>query len=300
MRPTRYFLFAMMILAIVVLKTGCIVVGPFGGGGGANFRATRVVTVFDPTSPVPVVVETQNGAINVHKSDGRHVTVTSNLRAKTLERRDLARIVTDRRLDGTLFITVEWPGGRPLSNEGCSFEISLPSTASITATSRNGAITLASLAGPAKLDTSNGAISVSDHAGSVQAQTSNGSVTLRHVAGDALARTSNGRVEITGVDGRTTARTSNGAVKVQLSERSAGPVEIGTSNGAVDITLSKAFAGQLDLSTSNGSLNYKTGPAVRSISATKNHASLAIGDSPAASNSKISTSNGSIDLRFAQ
>ena len=292
-RSTNFFFFVIALVSLaILLHNGCVI----GDSLPAKFHQTRNTTV--PGEKIGAVrVETQNGAIVVRKGAGAQTTVVAELRAETQERLDQVRVIAERKEDGGLHVAVAWPGGSPRNNESCSFDVTVPSSSSMTANTSNGSIELVSLDGPARLETSNGAVHVTGHHGTVRVSTSNGAVVLQDVTGDADVTTSTGRVEATAVTGSVSAHTSNGSVKLVLSGAARGPIDIGTSNGAVDLTLSKSFAGRLSLSTTNGHLSYGTIPSVHEVSADRDHVSMAVGDNSASST--VSTTNGSIDLRFA-
>lgn len=296
MRPTRHFYFLAALAGLVVLsKVGCVSVGG-GWGSGPRFEETRTVTVPAARS---VEVRTENGAVTVRRGESPDAVVTARLVARTKERLAEARVVVERQGEAGMLVTVAWPGGRALSNEACAFEIVVPAgTEKVDVTTSNGAVSLVSLSGQARVRTSNGRVEVTGHRGPVDAQTSNGAIGLSDVVGDVAAETSNGRVEMDGVAGRVIARTSNGAVRLVLSPGAAGPVEVGTTNGAVNVTVPKAFEGRFSLATSNGAVSYPSGPTVHDVTAGKTHAAFAIGAK--GEESKLTTSNGAIEVRIAE
>jgi hypothetical protein len=296
MRPTRHFYFlAALVSSMVLLKVGCVSVGG-GWGSGPRFEETRTVTVPAARS---LDVRTDNGEVTIRRGESPDAVVTARLAARTKERLAETRVVVERQGDGGLLVTVAWPGGRALSNEACAFDIVVPSgTEKVDVTTSNGAVSLVSLSGQAHLRTSNGRIEVTGHRGAVDAQTSNGAIGLSDVVGDVDASTSNGRVEMDAVAGRVVARTSNGAVRVALAQGATGPLELGTTNGAVDVTLPKGFEGRFSLATSNGAVHYPSGAAVHDVTAGKTHAAFAIGGT--GQDSKVTTSNGAIEVRIAE
>jgi hypothetical protein len=297
MRPTRYFYFLAAIVTLAVLGklNGCVAVNLGGGSPAARFEETRALTA--PAASA-VVVRTQNGFIALRRGTSPDTAVTATLRAQTKERLAAARVVADRQPDGALLLAVEWPGGRPLGSEACSFDVTLAAvTDAVTADTTNGAITLASLSGPARLHTTNGRVAVDDHRGDVTAVTTNGAVVLTRVTGDADAHTTNGAVELRDVGGRATAHTTNGRVTVALAG-GAGPVDVCTTNGSADVTLPKSFAGRLSLATSNGAIRYPAAaPTLHDLSRSRTSASFSLGDN--AASSTVQTTNGSIDVRLA-
>jgi hypothetical protein len=296
MRPTRHFYFLVVLAGVLVLsRAGCVSVGG-GWGSGPRYEETRTVTVPGTRA---LDVRTENGAVTVRRGDSPETVVTAHLVARSKDRLAAARVVAERQGDAGLLVTVAWPGGRALSDEGCSFEVVVPGvTEKVDVATSNGAASLVSLSGQARVRTSNGRIEVTGHRGAVDAQTSNGAIGVSDVAGDVDASTTNGRVEMNGVAGRVVARTSNGAVRVALAPGAAGPVEVGTTNGAVDVTLPRGFEGRFSLATTNGSVRYPSGPAVHDVVAGKTHAAFAIGGK--GGESRVTTSNGAIVVRLPE
>jgi DUF4097 and DUF4098 domain-containing protein YvlB len=234
----------------------------------------------------------------MRRADRADTAVTAHLALSSRERLDAARVRADLQNDGTLLVHVEWPGGQPRDDESCSFELTVPksTTNGVTVKTSNGAIDLADLAGPARLDTSNGRIAVAAHAGGVHAATSNGAIELSNITGSADARTSNGAITLRGIAARAIAHTSNGRVLVTLAANNASAIDVQTSNGSADVTLPANYAGRMSISTSNGSIYFPKDRPLRILDFDKQHVSFQIGDSSVASS--VSTSNGSVDVRM--
>lgn len=296
MRPTRYFYILVVLGGMVLLsKAGCISVDMIGGNS-ASFRETR--TTNGPAGR-RIEVRTQDGAVSIRRGEGSEMTVTSHLAAMSQERLDKTQVAIEQQRDGGVLVTVHWAGGHPLIGEGCGFEIVVPAeTDGVNVDTSNGAITLASLSGTAHLGTSNGEVTVTDHHGKVGVDTSNGAIVLSRVVGDVNVDTSNGKIEMSDVAGRISAGSSNGSVTVGLAEGSAGPVDVETSNASVTVGLPSSYAGRFSLSTSNGSVHCPQGERVHDVEVDRNDGSFAVGSSNV--KSTVRTSNGSIDVRFAQ
>jgi hypothetical protein len=297
---------AFVLATVFVLgSAGCIVIG---GSPEPQFRETRTSTL----PPVAAIeVKSSNGGIVVRRAQptthpaasptinsASQTIVTANVAARTAERLAGTRVVSEVQPDGTLLISVAWPNNKPLSNESCSFDITVPSDMrSIRCNTSNGEIRMTQLAGEANIGTSNGKIVVEDHVGVVRASTSNGAVTLKRVTGDVDVHTSNGAVDLSEIGGAVEAHTSNGRVDLALATQATRSVNVRTSNGAVNVTLPASYAGRVDVSTGNGAIRFPGGPSVRSFSTSRNHASFTIGEGSATST--IVTSNGDVDLKMA-
>ncbi|TVQ63468.1 MAG: hypothetical protein EA379_03945 [Phycisphaerales bacterium] len=280
------------ITVLCAALTGCI------DASSARYHDTRRVEVAHvPGSAVEV--QARNGSIEISRSSGGgaggdEVVVSAVIRARTQDRLDNTTIVIHRETsDGALRISADWPDGRVLSGESCSFVVHLPDANGVRAETTNGAIRLAGLAGEAVLTTSNGRVAVDGHDGAVSVRTSNGRVGLNDVAGATSVRTSNGRVETVNVGAPLTISTSNGRVQASLRPDAPGPIDIASSNGAVSVVVGKAFAGRLALSTSNGRVSYTDGEGTDFSGRGSLNVQVGQGETP----SRVRSSNGSIAVR---
>jgi DUF4097 and DUF4098 domain-containing protein YvlB len=290
-RRPGFLLFAAL-LTTTVITSGCGI----GNWSPADAQATKSASMPMPafsqfsgdssstttqaaTAPV-LDVKTANGAITITKADDAQITITANVKARTQERADAVKILTNLNA-GVLEVRAEWPGER-FGNEGCSFEISMPAAAGIRADTSNGRIELTGLSGDATLDSSNGAITVTRHAGPIDADTSNGSIKIMDAVDAVKAKTSNGRIVFSlapAHSGNFVATTSNGTIEGELPANFAGIVQASTSNGSVKAVGSRGQVmmsggknmnwvspssdekrSLLTLETSNGSINVRLTP----------------------------------------
>ncbi len=271
---------------------GCIIVANgYNESDAARYSEVRTLRV-PVAAGCAVNVKTRNGGVDVSASTGSEAVITATVRARTQERLDETKIVAAES-QGTLTVEVAWPGAAARSGEGCTFRIESPSPRNVTVVTSNGRITLRDTAGHAELDTSNAAVRVASHAGDVNATTSNGQIDARDVTGAVDASTSNGGIDLSNIGGRAFATTSNGHATVQLTDQSAGPVQVRTSNGGIDLGLGRAFSGELRLSTSNGRLKFDSPVMVSSFDSGKS-ATLQFGSG--GGRSSATTSNGSISV----
>lgn len=275
------------VLATLTSIAGCSTWSPL-------VKETRVLRA-EHFDVMAIDVKTRNGKITVERADVPDVQITATLKALSEQRLQGARIVADHDDRGVLMVRVEWPDGKRLSREGCSFEILTPGAYGVSLDSSNGALTIRGLEGEAVLDTSNGAVRVADHVGDVRADSSNGAITLERIDGAVYADTSNGRIRVIGVTGPVEVDTSNGAVTIELAEHSRGPIFADTSNGAVSLVVHETFEGELVLDTNNGRISIDAPSTVKHISSRRNHAVLRFSET--GPKSVVSTSNGSITVR---
>jgi len=214
---------------------GCISVSTSGCGSWSTIEGTRELSVAHQAAS-PLVVKTGNGSITLVQGGSTEVAISAQVRARTQERLDAVQIVAQRLTDGTLNLSAAWPGGKPLSNEGCAFTVTIPDVSRINAETSNGRIEVQGLAGSADLSTSNGKI-----------QTTN-------FPGEVVARTSNGSIELTDVT-KADADTSNGSISITLRADASGPVRADSSNGSITLRVGPGFNGDVIADTNNGGVS---------------------------------------------
>ncbi|MEZ5989746.1 MAG: DUF4097 family beta strand repeat-containing protein [Planctomycetota bacterium] len=220
-----------------------------------------------------LAVETDNGAIRVTPGEGTDYKVVATLRSPSEER--LARTaVRIAEADGVMRVSIDWPEGRTLSNEGCSLVIRVPAAAGL------------------QLRTSNGSIEFGGFACEAVATTSNGRISAMDLDGPAELVTSNGGIEARGIGGRLRAETSNGSIKAELRPDNAGPVTLRSSNGGITVDAS-ALAGVIMATTSNGSIDVQGADKVQRHS--EDHVEVDLGNGQ---RSVVTTSNGKIRMKF--
>ncbi len=289
--PRRTVLAAALGTGLLLLP-GCIMLG----WEDAKFTETRTLSLAHVAGRA-VDVRTENGAISVSKGQTSEVTLVAKLKATTAERLAATRIDAGRDDKGALVVRVLWPEKRK-SNEGCSFELTLPDAVGVKLDSSNGSLAIRGLGGEAVLSTSNGEIKATEHSGLVHADTSNGDIVVTSCDGEIHAETSNGGITLKDVASPVKAESSNGEITLVMLPTAVGPINLGTSNGSIDVTLSPVFAGRLTADTSNGRVTFEGLDRSRIQSHRKSSGVLVFGDNPSqASVSAIDSSNGSITVR---
>ncbi len=263
-----------IVAATAPAMVGCVTMS--GCVEQARFTGSKSLT--QPHVPGGgLVIDNNNGAVEVLPSDSGQLEVTAQVRALTQERLDAATLTTSRNDAGDLVVAVAWPEGKRHSNEAASLTVRIPDASRFDLRTSNGRITLGSLSGAAELRTSNGAIEVARFTGPIN------------------AKTTNGRIEIVGATEKVSADTSNGAINLALAPDNAGPVLLSTSNGAVTLTVGPAFKGTLEVDTSNGRISNSAPAGWWKGTARKSAATYTFGEGGAASS--IDTSNGSVTVQ---
>ena len=266
-------------LVAIVGLTGC---------ASDSFMSERSVSQSDGVDDITrLVVSSGNGAITLREDaavTGIKIDAEIRCYAATSEqaaaRSAAAVLVTDRALDGTFTIRVDFPEPRT-GRDSASFDIRLPRAAAV------------------ELRSSNGRIEVNGLTGSLEARTSNGAISVGGHTGPSTLVTSNGRIAVTAAGGPVTATTSNGSIEVGLASGNTGSVDASTSNGSVKVALPAIWQGTIDVATSNGRIEIDSDNRATEESRTARAVKAIIGDANAAT-VKIRTSNGAVRIDARQ
>lgn len=194
-------------------------------------------------------LETGLGWVKVRGTDkaGARVVITS----KREELNDLLQFRFEESPGGVTIIARK---KHPIStffgtqSSSVGFEIEVPTRTRVTVDTSGGSISLAALAGEAKLETSGGGIEVRDHAADLDAHTSGGSISLTHIGGKCRVDTSGGGITADGVDGTLEAESSGGSLDF---DHIRGNIHAHTSGGGIEI---REAGGRVDADTSGGSV----------------------------------------------
>lgn len=234
-------------------------------------------------------VDTEMGAITVTGSSRNdvHVLVTSR-------GRDLDELLTLRFEEGgkTARITGKkkerhlfgWSdGGR------VKFEIEVPTATALDCDTSGGGITVASIHGEVRLQTSGGSLDVRDVVGDLDGHTSGGGVVVKSIKGRTRVETSGGSIDGADLDGPVNADTSGGGItmrhvtgdlKVHSSggsiriDEAAGLVEADTSGGGIRAAFARGNSRGGRLESSGGSIELALDPnADLEIDASASHVS---------------------------
>lgn len=297
----RPFVAVLGAAVLTAASTGCIVVNAAdsgnmsedSGSSASGRKETRTLSIAHAAN-MPLAVATQNGSVEISRWEGANVSVTAEVRAKTEDRLAATTVRAERDAAGTLSLSVIWPDGKRLNNEGVSFTVRIPDASQVDVNTSNGRIRVEGVGEAAVLQTSNAAISARDIRRDLKANTSNGGVTAENIGGDVTAQTSNASIVIRDVAGKVDATTSNGKIDARLAQGSTGPFRLVTSNGSISAEAGSAFAGEVSASTSNGSIRFDDGTTTKKAGTSF---STTIGSGGAKSTAR--TSNGSVDIRIA-
>lgn len=205
---------------------------------GASLTQT-IDKTFDVRPGADVVLDNVNGHVTIKAWDQPRVHVVA-VKEVEADRDQVQQVMKDLRVDlqpqnGGLVIRTH----HPKQTEGFSglfswifgdrvsaqvtYEITVPRTMNVDASTVNGAITLSDVTGKHEIETVNGKIEVSRCAGSLDAETTNGSIHAE------LTRVQKGQP--------LHFETTNGRIEVQVPKDLAVDVDAGTTNGSIHTDL---------------------------------------------------------------
>jgi DUF4097 and DUF4098 domain-containing protein YvlB len=180
----------------------------------------------------------------------------------------------------------------------------------VTASSGSGSVQIGAIGGTVKATSGSGQITVDGAKERVEASTGSGSVRLSNIAGAATANSGSGSLEVEqtaagpvrltsgsggirawGIRGELVARASSGSIHVQGTPT--GPWDLHTSSGSIDMVLPAEVAFTLDAHTGSGSISVDHPVTVQGRIDRRTLRGNVHGGGPVVS---VSTSSGSIDI----
>lgn len=282
--PTLPNILTALSLSATVLLAGC-------EGLGQKYHDTRVMRVAHvPHAALDIV--TANGSIKAEQESREDVSIEVELYGYDAERLDFATVLANRQGDGTLRVSIDWPGGKRRDGEGAKIKVYIPDAHNIKAKSSNGAVALIGLAGEAYISTTNGPVTIQGHKGNIDANTTNGSINIENSNGNIRFDSSNARVQISNAQGEVQGDTSNGSIYISTANGASGPIRVRTSNGRVELDLGYGYEGVLGIKTSNGRIKTEGLTDARLVESSNNSLKLKMGNSDEIS--AVQTSNASV------
>lgn len=243
-------------LVAVAALTGCTV---NLNTEGVTAQETHRFTV---TGTPEVVLDTFAGAIEVHSWDRPEIEIEVEKRANDQSLLDEITVAPSQ--DGnTVRLTVTGPAryqsgvtvGVNISPRA-RLRVAMPRQATLTSTSRDGAIVVEDLSGALTLRSEDGSIRGSRLSGRLDVRTLDGSIRLEKIEGALDAESGDGSVSFDGVLTRLRVKTADGSVRATLEEGSRLDEDssLETGDGSVVIRLPRTFDADLDASTRDGSV----------------------------------------------
>ncbi len=234
---------------------------------GLTARETRS---FKLSGQPEIVLDTFDGAIEIHSWDRDEVEVEIEKRAMEQSQIDEIKIHTEQRGD-RVEIRVTGPArefhmtiGRNLS-PSARLRVALPRASRVQASSANGSIRIADVDGTIILRTADGSVAATRVSGDISVRTDDGTIRIERAAGKLDLETGDGSIVIDAKPTVLRLKTGDGTIRAQIDADSAMAEDwdLSTGDGSVILTLPSSFNGELDAETRDGSVR-TTHPLLRS------------------------------------
>ena len=244
-----------------------IVAGALAAGCEVNLNTegltAREVKTFTVAGTPEVVLDTFDGAVELHSWDRNEVEVEVEKRA--MEQSLLDEIKIDAQQQGDK-IVVKVTGPSRAQHRGVTIgmhisptarlRVAVPRSANINAQSGDGSIRAEAIEGKLVLHTSDGSVTGTRLGGEIQIRSGDGAIRLDNTTGKLDLETDDGSI---GVEAKPTVlrlRTGDGSIRTTIEPDSvmSDNWDITTSDGSVVVTLPGLFNAELDAETSDGSV----------------------------------------------
>lgn len=238
---------------------------------GLSARDTRT---FKVTGAPELVVETFDGAIEVHSWDRSEVEVEVEKRAMEQSLIDQMKVEVEQQGDR---IVVRVTGPRSTEFRGITIgmhisptarlRVAVPRATNLEARSGDGSIRVEALDGKIVLNTVDGSVTAVRLSGDLKIRTGDGSIKLEDVAGKLDLETDDGSI---GIDAKPTAlhaKTGDGTIRVTIDPDSAMAADwdFTSGDGNVILTLPSTFNAELDLETASGAVRTDQHPLLKDL-----------------------------------
>jgi len=227
---------------------------------GLSARETKTFTV---TGQPQLVLDTFDGAIELHSWDRPEVEVEIEKRAMEQTLLDEIKITSEQKGD---VITLKVTGPTRQQFRGVTvgvhisptarLRVAVPRNSNIQATSGDGSIRAEALDGTLLLTTVDGSVVGSRLGGEITIRTGDGSIRLDNVTGNLDLETTDGSIVLDAKPTVLKARTGDGSIRAQIEPDTVmtDNWDLTTSDGTVVLTLPGLFNAEVDAETSDGSV----------------------------------------------
>ena len=224
--------------------------------------SARELKTFKVTGQPEVVLDTFDGAIELHSWDRNEVEVEVEKRAMETALLDEIKIEAAQQGDK---IVVKVTGPRA-ERHGVTIgvnisptarlRVAVPRSANITAMSGDGSIRAEAIEGKIVLRTTDGSVTGTRLGGDIQIRSGDGSIRIEDATGTLDLETDDGSVGVDAKPSILRLKTGDGSVRVTLGSDTVmtDNWDITTSDGSVVVTLPGLFNAELDAETSDGAV----------------------------------------------
>jgi DUF4097 and DUF4098 domain-containing protein YvlB len=227
---------------------------------GLSARETKTFTV---TGQPQLVLDTFDGAIELHSWDRPEVEVEIEKRAMEQTLLDEITITSEQKGD-VITLKVTGPTRRQFRGVTVGVHISptarlrvaVPRNSNIQATSGDGSIRAEALDGTLQLTTVDGSVVGSRLGGEIKIRSGDGAIRLDNVTGNLDLETDDGSIVLDAKPTVLRARTGDGSIRAQIEPDTVmtDNWDLTTSDGTVVITLPGLFNAEVDAETNDGTV----------------------------------------------
>ena len=227
---------------------------------GLSARETKT---FKVTGLPDVVLDTFDGAIELHSWDRPEIEVEIEKRA--MEQSLLDEIKIEAEQQGNR-ITVKVTGPRRNEFRGITvgmhisptarLRVAVPRNSNVQALSHDGSIRAEAIDGKLVLTTDDGSVTGTRLGGEIQIRSGDGSIRLDNVTGKLDLETTDGSIGLEASPSVLRARTGDGTIRAQIDSDTVmtDNWDLTTSDGSVVLTLPGQFNAEIDAETNDGSV----------------------------------------------
>ena len=227
---------------------------------GLSARETKTFTVKGLPN---VVLDTFDGAIEIHSWDKPEVEVEIEKRAMEQALIDEIKVQTDQQGD---VVTIKVTGPRRTEFRGVTIgmhisptarlRVVVPRSSNIQATSGDGSIRAEAVEGKILLTTQDGSVTAARIGGDIQIRSGDGSIRLDNVTGKLDLETEDGSIGLEAQPSVLKARTGDGSIRAMISPDSTMTEnwDLATSDGSIMLQLPGLFNAEIDAETSDGTV----------------------------------------------
>ena len=243
-------------LAAAVLLAGCEV------NLNTEGLSARETKTFKVAGQPEVILDTFDGAIELHSWDRQEVEVEVEKRAMEQALLDEIKIETQQQGD-TVTVKVTGPSrefrgvtvGVHISPTA-RLRVAVPRNSNIQAHTSDGSIRAEAIDGKLAFTTADGSVTGTRLGGNLQVRSGDGSIRLDNVTGTLDLETTDGSIVVEAKPSVLKARTGDGGIRVTIEPDTAmtDNWELTTSDGSVTLMLPGAFDADLDAETSDGAV----------------------------------------------
>lgn len=204
-------------------------------GALGDERTRDLTATHDPETTTAFAVESRNGTIEVHPTDGDAVVVDAVARSRH-EDDDLDAVTLDfETTDDTLVLSVAVPDGNRATS--VDLDVGVPDALAVThVVSKNAEVDVRDVHGDTHVETTNGKIRVTDVDGSVTVHARNGAIAVRDTPVRDVA-SKNGKIDLAlpGIDADTTVEAKNGKLTIAVPADADADFDLSATHGTVSV-----------------------------------------------------------------